>query len=614
MKPLIKPIGVGDLKVTKQRLIRYAPGEVAHIENVLAREKRSREHRRLRRQEETLTFEREREEESRRDLQSTERFELQSETQRTLRSETTFEAGLELSASYGPVSLNAFARFATNEAKEESDTASTKYAKEITEKSLSRLAERVREERVSRTVEETEETNTHGFDNTDSPDHVTGVYRWVDKFYRQKVVNYGKRLMFEFVVPEPAAFYLFAQRYHFDNKVLPDKPQAPALPDSTIPLHPSAITRTNYLGLVKQQGAQGVEPPPVERLVVSKPLSREIPPGGAHFAFTNEDLVIPKGYVVESGFYRVAYTWNTGDADVRSGTLLVGNDLIDIGVYPSLALSGESGKVPISGTGFGLRTFAINVQAVCVLLAEEFARWQLSVFTAVMNAYRQQLLDYEERLAALQIQQAGRIGGTNPAINREIEKEELKHACLILWAGDALDLPAAITHNPQAPPPGNHPAIRRLPAIANAESIEFFEQAFEWSNVVYELYPYFWGRKDTWLDRNALQSEDPLLERFLKAGAARVVVPVRPSFTEAVLWYQITGQIWTGGAIPALSSTGDPDAVLFNSYLEEMRDVEDVVELDAEIDIPEDDPAAWTIKVPTTLVWLQPEPGLPELE
>ena len=32
----------------------------------------------------------------------------------------------------------------------------------------------------------------------------------MEKKYEAKVVNYGKRLMFEFLVPEPAAFHLYA--------------------------------------------------------------------------------------------------------------------------------------------------------------------------------------------------------------------------------------------------------------------------------------------------------------------------------------------------------------------------------------------------------------------
>ena len=112
MKPIIKPLGIGDLKVVKQKLARYEAGEVAHIENVMARETRKRTHRHLRQYEEVTVLEQERIEENLRDLQSTERFELQTESQRTIKNEMSFQAGLDVSASYGPVSLSAFAKFA----------------------------------------------------------------------------------------------------------------------------------------------------------------------------------------------------------------------------------------------------------------------------------------------------------------------------------------------------------------------------------------------------------------------------------------------------------------------------------------------------------------------
>ena len=42
----VKPIGVGDLKVVKQWLTAYRPGEISHIHNVMDGETRSRAHRR----------------------------------------------------------------------------------------------------------------------------------------------------------------------------------------------------------------------------------------------------------------------------------------------------------------------------------------------------------------------------------------------------------------------------------------------------------------------------------------------------------------------------------------------------------------------------------------
>src|SRR5262249_19495275 len=55
--PLIRPAGVADLLVVKQQIKTYERGEIAHVENVLAGEKRSRTHRQLERTEETFTTE-----------------------------------------------------------------------------------------------------------------------------------------------------------------------------------------------------------------------------------------------------------------------------------------------------------------------------------------------------------------------------------------------------------------------------------------------------------------------------------------------------------------------------------------------------------------------------
>lgn len=612
MPPAVTPLGIGDLKVVKQKLARYEAGEIAHIENVQAREKRGREHRRLRQVEETLELEEEREEESRRDLQSTERFELQSETQKTAKSETTFEAGLELSASYGPVELSAHADFATSDTTEEANRHATTYAKEVTEKTLSRLVERVRRERRTRTLEEFEEKNEHGFDNTEGEENFAGVYRWVDKYYRAKVVDYGKRLMYEFFVPEPAAFYIFATKYNYENKVLPEKPAAPVVPGSSTPLAPNFITRTNYLSLVRQYGAEGITPPPPAQIVVGRPISREFAGGDAHTAFSYSDLEIPQGYKANYGAYTGSFTW-VGNPD-RTCYLQVGLNSINIGVYPALYFSGETGKMPVSVVSYGLKSFGFNIEVFCEIIPEFFERWRLETFTAIMNAYQKALMDYEERVAAAQIQQGVKIGGNNPALNRETEKEELKKNCLTLWTAYSFNNLSGINQNPNATPPNNYPELNQANALSSTNRLRFFEEAFEWKNIAFELYPYYWGRKRFWLDTYSIQSTDPLFELFLKAGAARVVVPVKPSMTEAVLYYQLSGTIWSGGPTPPLSSFPTAEAELYTSYVEEMQGVADLPDLEQDVDILPEDPDTWLMKVPTTLVWLQADGTLPDFE
>ena len=72
-------------------------------------------------------------------------------------------------------------------------------------------------------------------------------------------------------------------------------------------------------------------------------------------------------------------------------------------------------------------------------------------------------------------------------------------------------------------------------AIAEGKYIRFFEQAFEWVNISYLFYPYFWGRKSEWPDYLRQDDTDPLFGEFLRAGAARVQVPVTPGYEQALL-------------------------------------------------------------------------------
>ncbi|MGH9187402.1 MAG: hypothetical protein ACRD0U_16565, partial [Acidimicrobiales bacterium] len=81
----------------------------------------------------------------------------------------------------------------------------------------------------------------------------------------------------------------------------------------------------------------------------------------------------------------------------------------------------------------------------------------------------------------------------------------------------------------------------------------------------YRLYPYFWGRKQNWLDVFPLDDIDPKFTDFLRAGAARVVVPVPVEYKDAVLWFLATAEPWTGGPAPTID---DP---LYRSIAAELR-------------------------------------------
>jgi hypothetical protein len=135
----IRNKGVADLMVVEQKLLRYVPGEVAHIENVMQSESRGRNHRRLTRTEEETVTVTDRTEESLRDLQSTERFEMQRETQKTVELDASAKTGVTVTSGFGPVEMTAYADFAFQFSQSEANHTSTSYAKDVTERSVARI-------------------------------------------------------------------------------------------------------------------------------------------------------------------------------------------------------------------------------------------------------------------------------------------------------------------------------------------------------------------------------------------------------------------------------------------------------------------------------------------
>ncbi len=118
--------------------------------------------------------------------------------------------------------------------------------------------------------------------------------------------------------------------------------------------------------------------------------------------------------------------------------------------------------------------------------------------------------------------------------------------------------------------------------------------------MMYFFYPYYWGRKSNWLKRALMQDVDPLFAEFIKAGAARVLLSVRPGFEKAVAHYFSTGQIWNGGDLPDITSP------LYVSIIDEIRERDKAPGLE----VAQGDP--WEVRLPTTLVILRDKPSLPK--
>jgi hypothetical protein len=481
----IQPLGIGDLLIIKQELLRYTAGEVAHIENVLKSEFKTRTDTRSREIEEVIITETEQLEETEKDLQTTERFELQKEAEKTIQEQMSLQAGVSITAGYGPVSITAHADFALNQASTESNRTASTFARDVTERSVSRIMKKSREQRMRRTLERYEEKNEHGFDNKNGSGHVIGIYRWVDKYYKARLINYGRRMMLEFMVPEPAAFYLYLQSKQTPKGVTMKKPDEPMA--SGHKLRPDDLTKWNYEYYVAQYNVQDVEAYPPEVVRVSAAFAEAS--GGqsnVDYAKTTEKLSVPAGYKCYSLYGQLGWQ---GYGNNYFIDCFIGGEK-----WGSATANGLEGIIPISIKGW-ISAFHVNVTAICEIKPETKTAWQLKTYAAIMNAYERALADYNEQISAAQIQAGVDIQGRNPELNRKIEQDELKKGVLRLLTNNFAktrvngnwrfnEMFDATYNNGQF----GYPEFSVDEALIEGKIIQFFEQSFEWNNMTYSFF------------------------------------------------------------------------------------------------------------------------------
>jgi hypothetical protein len=80
------------------------------------------------------------------------------------------------------------------------------------------------------------------------------------------------------------------------------------------------------------------------------------------------------------------------------------------------------------------------------------------------------------------------------------------------------------------------------------EMVKFLQQAIEWENLLYFLYPYFWDVPPAWDFVRTLEHPDSERQKFLRAGSARVVLTVRPGFEDAFFAFVDQGSF--GSVLP----------------------------------------------------------------
>src|SRR4029077_12864895 len=131
--------------------------------------------------------------------------EVSREVERAQQLQVNADASVNVSGSYGVTKFTASANAGVNASISENTRQASKIARDVVTKAVWRVESRLREERVQRTLTRSVDRTHHEIDN-DTPAHLRGVYRWVDRIDRYQVFRYPDRLQLEFETPEPAEY------------------------------------------------------------------------------------------------------------------------------------------------------------------------------------------------------------------------------------------------------------------------------------------------------------------------------------------------------------------------------------------------------------------------
>lgn len=608
----LKKLEIADFYRVEQEIFCYVPGEVSHIENIMAREYKEKSARNLSRTETTLEESTEREVEDLTDTTTADRYEMNSEISRIVQEDISTQLGTSLGVSGTWAGVTVASNFNANFSFSSSETNSfnhaESYAQDVTQRAMTRLVEKVSSKRTSRMLREFEETNKHGFDNREGDKHVTGIYRWVDKIYKNTLVNYGRRLMYNFMIPEPAKNFKhwMTQNPEANNQVQ----------QLVMPKHPSLLFGIenppdvyfwNYGRAAAEYGVE-IDPPPPAQLNIGKSFSDSPANTGVEFQgrFTsghNFNIEIPDGYVCR--FLNWSYAqYQVGSAVNKTKVTLnicglqvvseYANARFETYPYSPTPLDNVEKQLEISLSAHQVGGFSLNFLAYCYLKDETLMAWKHKAFLTIMEGYNTKMRQYHEAMAALETgsSDTDQIDyNFNPVIGRNIEQRELKRLCIEMMTKPfGINIGQNHYHNFESN--GNFKINQTAALDKYADIVRFFEEAFDWNIMSYMFHPYFWGKESDW--KNLIKeksSADYIFQAFLQSGMAQVTLPVKPGYERSVLYFLDTGKIMSG------------DDFALETYIDVINQL--AIKQPGELNYVQ--PPVWLSRIPSALTIIQSE-------
>ena len=529
-------------------------------------------------------------------------------------------AQVEMSGGFGPMQVKTNIGAQVQTSKSSSQSLARTTAVQTVASAVKAVSQTVMQSQTTRTTVKDTDRQEHKQENqTNEP--IVGLYRWLSVVHRVQLVTYPNRLVLEFEIPEPGAWLRWALTNQPDMAWSNPDPGSfttdgqDLKSDNSNIITPSWINQANVATLASRWRIQGLTQPPSNRIIVgqSYTLPQASTPNSPQVS--DNSIAIPDGYQANT-WSATLETIGGGDNSKQStiwvgvgntgipnniATKTSGTSTSDQAIGGTFAGNINSGTVPVSINGFYTAGGVVNIIVTCTQQVDQygnsivFQEWQESTFDQVCAAYNTLLSNYNQERVQRAQTQAGPIIVGPPELNLARTVAELKKLVIQDLLGQTFTPPELWAAVPQpAPDPNPGPTLDPQTTRASSPIVQFFEQVFEWENIVYICYPYYWGGVGSWIENSTYVSSspsDPVFDQFLNAGSTRVVVPVRPGFEKLVNWYLYTQQVWGGQNPPG---PNDP------TYLSIADEIESI-QVGADDGTPVD--PWWEVTLPTTFLW-----------
>lgn len=462
------------------------------------------------------------------------------------RRSSAFNFSSSVSGGFGPVSTSVSVGLNSTSDNRQAAKETAQRAREVTQKASARARQ---EHKISAKLEAKRGSEDSSFRTITNPSETLAMrvdyYRMMRK-WRTDLFRYGLRLTFDVAIPTPGArlWALYRKVRALDAQIA-----APFV----FSLKPDELTDLNWQTKAGEFGAALEAPPPeTVALTQAKTLSAG---GGGNEMFT---FVPPENYLLKMEIAGEVM-WH-GPGGPLPAVMFPPNTLVS--TTSPVGTLGGGGTFEFKGRASGgsrQATFSLMYASATLMttlrmgatrMAHVFDAWQTKSWTALRDAA---FAAHQQKIARLQGERDRLwllLTNKDTLTLRRLEREELIRETLRWLLGPDFDPTPASTEQvldrivdleagPGATVWGPYGPVDSLTAgewaaaAGFGDYVKFLHQAVEWENLLYFLYPYFWGSEELAHEKMLFEHPDPNHREFLRAGYARIVVPVRPGFETA---------------------------------------------------------------------------------